>query len=459
MAVTDQILVGGNSMFGIGLQAGKGAPRSINSLFRWFSYTGIPYGINQSIQNLPPEGGKSITPRAAYKSSAYGAGQISLIPRLISDFAYILLASMGNDTVTAGFRFGKADDTTPYADKAQAGSNIHTISLATNEADIPYLTTRRMLEGAQRLGEIVQDNRIGGLELTIPSAGPMSANLELLGRTPTDADVFDLDPWTNWGLGSVSYEADNAFGLSVDGNSVVLLDGAGLYCTGIVASMQNSLLPPNQGQVIGSLTPLDYPVLGRVATVRATVLVTNYNLYRDIYAGAHAAANTKLTSAVKMGNLDFRVYSPATFDASGTPVQYALNVRTTGTNIAWSLPAPLPVNPQQPVLMTLVGTVQRPASGNYLDFRFQNTNTNPYVGTKAAKTAATISFSTTTGNHILDSGSGFVTAGFANGDKVVVKGSKSNDNVYTVTAVAAGDLTVTEAVTVEAAGSTITVAA
>ena len=28
MAVTDQILVGGNSMFGIGLQAGKGAPRS-----------------------------------------------------------------------------------------------------------------------------------------------------------------------------------------------------------------------------------------------------------------------------------------------------------------------------------------------------------------------------------------------------------------------------------------------
>ena len=100
MAVTDQILVGGNSMFGIGLQAGKGAPRSTNSLFRWFSYTGLQYGLNQQIQNLPPEGGKSITPRGAYKSSAYGAGQFSLVPRLISDFATILLAAMGSAPLT-----------------------------------------------------------------------------------------------------------------------------------------------------------------------------------------------------------------------------------------------------------------------------------------------------------------------------------------------------------------------
>ena len=58
MAVTDQILVGGNSMFGIGLQAGKGVPRPNNSGYRWFSYTALPYGVNQPIQNLPPEGGK-----------------------------------------------------------------------------------------------------------------------------------------------------------------------------------------------------------------------------------------------------------------------------------------------------------------------------------------------------------------------------------------------------------------
>ena len=453
MAVTDQILVGGNSMFGIGLQAGKGAPRTTNSLFRWFSYTGLPYGINQSIQNLPPEGGKSITPRAAYKSSAYGAGQISLIPRLISDFSSILLASMGNDTVTAGYRFGKVADTTPYADTAQTGSNLHTISLAANEADIPYVTTRRMLEGAQRLGEIVQDNRIGGLELTIPASGPMSANVELMGRTPTDVDVFDLDPWTNWGLSGASYEADSAFGLSVDGNSVVLLDGAGLYCTGLVVAMQNSLLPPNQGQVIGSLTPLDYPVLGRVATIRATVLVTNYNLYRDIYAGAHAATNTKLASAVKMGNLDFRVYSPATFDASGTPVNYALQVRTLGTNIAWALPAPLAVNPQQPVLLTLVGTVQRPASGNYLDFRFQNSVSTAYTPYVLRHSATTTSF--TSGTKTI-AGTGF--PAFVTGDKIVISGSQSNDGLYTISGTpTATSITVTESLVTETAGATVVI--
>jgi len=237
----------------------------------------------------------------------------------------------------------------------------------------------------------------------------------------------------------------------------VRFDGADLYCTGLVVTMQNTLLPPNQGQVIGAYTPLDYPVLGRAATIRATVLVTNYNLYRDIYAGGHAAGNTKFSSAVKMGNLDFRIYSPATFNSGNT--QHAMQVRTSQTQISWSLPAPLPVNPQQPMIMTLIGTVQRPASGNYLDFRFQNGVALEYKATKALLTGVTISFSATTGNHILDSGSGFVTAGFEVGDKVIVSGSANNDGVYTVTAVAAGDLTVTETVTTETAGASITVKA
>ena len=308
-----------------------------------------------------------------------------------------------------------------------------------------------------RLGEQVQDNRIGSLELTIPASGPMSASVEMMGRVPNDADMFDLDPYTDWNLAAASYEADNAFGLSVDGNSAVRFDGGDLYCTGLVATMQNSLLPPNQGQVIGAYTPLDYPVMGRAATIRATVLVTNYNLYRDIYAGGHAVGNTKFSSQVKMGDLDFRIYSPATFNSGNT--QYAMQVRMLGANIAWALPAPLPVNPQQPMIMTLIGTVQRPASGNYLEYRFQNAAANAYAATKAVLTGATISFSATTGNHILDSGSGFVTAGFAVGDKVIVSGSASNDGVYTVTAVAAGDLTVTETVTPTAAGATITLKA
>lgn len=65
--------------------------------------------------------------------------------------------------------------------------------------------------------------------------------------------------------------------------------------------------------------------------------------------------------------------------------------------------------------------------------------------------ADTISF---TGNTILDSGNGFVTAGFIAGD-IVVQDSKLNDGFYTLTNVAAGILTVSESLKTEAADNVI----
>lgn len=71
------------------------------------------------------------------------------------------------------------------------------------------------------------------------------------------------------------------------------------------------------------------------------------------------------------------------------------------------------------------------------------------------KTGTTISFTAATPGHILDSASGL--AIFAVGQKVTVSGSTLNDSTFTITAVAAGDLTVTETTAVEAAGVSITV--
>ena len=58
---------------------------------------------------------------------------------------------------------------------------------------------------------------------------------------------------------------------------------------------------------------------------------------------------------------------------------------------------------------------------------------------------------------ITDSGSGFVTAGFAATDKIRVIGSASNDGDYQLTNAAAGTLTITGTFTTEAAGESITV--
>jgi hypothetical protein len=84
------------------------------------------------------------------------------------------------------------------------------------------------------------------------------------------------------------------------------------------------------------------------------------------------------------------------------------------------------------------------------DLNMRNVDRNQY-------SASTISFSTSGGNHILDSANGL--AGFLVGDKIVVSGASNagNNSTFTVTASAAGDLTVTETVTTEAAGQSITI--
>lgn len=69
------------------------------------------------------------------------------------------------------------------------------------------------------------------------------------------------------------------------------------------------------------------------------------------------------------------------------------------------------------------------------------------------KTATTISFDNS--NSILDSGNGFGI--FVAGQKVRVRGSTSNDGIFTVSVAAAGELTVSETTATEAAGASITV--
>jgi len=70
--------------------------------------------------------------------------------------------------------------------------------------------------------------------------------------------------------------------------------------------------------------------------------------------------------------------------------------------------------------------------------------------------ATTISFAT---NVISDSGLGFITKGFKNGDLITISGSSDNDGDYTVVTVAAGTLTLGSGVvlTTEVVGSTVTV--
>jgi len=86
--------------------------------------------------------------------------------------------------------------------------------------------------------------------------------------------------------------------------------------------------------------------------------------------------------------------------------------------------------------------------------------TNPDVNLICAATIAFVDGGASE-DTITDSGSGFVTAGFKTGDTIYIEGTTSNDTTtgFTLTAVAAGTLTVaTDTLTAESAGTVFAVA-
>lgn len=447
-----QIQIASSTMFGIGIQAAHNVPRYNNAFFRYFPFTSAPYGVNQPTANLPLESGRTITPRGSYKSGVWGAGQVSLLPRFTDDIGYLLLALMGRDMypdeVTAADGLGADHD---IAGASLSGLATHTFVYNVKESNLPYVTTRRVLEGPTNLGEQIVDARIANAEINIPNTGVMTANLELMGRIPSTSDLFIPDPDTTWAMSSANpFDDDAAYALSVDPLSSVTIMGGSVPCTGLSLTVSNNLLSPDQARIVGSQTPLDFPVLSRNITIQATVLVTDYDLYRDLTAGGHTSADKKWSAAIKRGNVDFRVYSPFSF--STPTAQAAFQFKTTSGNVDWSVRGTPNYQAGQPVVMTLVGNVQRQSTGHYAELRFQNKTLASYKPYIASVVGTGVTF---TANHILDAGSGFT--GIAAGDKVVVTGATTNNGVFTVTNAAAGDLTVSETLTAEngLAGTTV----
>lgn len=121
---------------------------------------------------------------------------------------------------------------------------------------------------------------------------------------------------------------------------------------------------------------------------------------------------------------------------------------------------PVAVGDQDPRLPTqdendaLVGASGDPSSTNV--YETQNDTSNA-----ATMTATTIAFVNSNPDTITDSGNGFVTAGFKQGQSITITGSGSNDGTYTIAGVAAGTLTLIASDTLvnEIAGASVTIQA
>ena len=94
------------------------------------------------------------------------------------------------------------------------------------------------------------------------------------------------------------------------------------------------------------------------------------------------------------------------------------------------------------------------SSGGTVNFRFKWVKS-----ISATITASTIAFVDSNPDTITDSGNGFLTAGFKAEDTIIVSGSASNNINATIASVVAGTITLvaSDALTVEAAGATVTI--
>jgi hypothetical protein len=380
-----RIPIASDGRFGIAVQSVKGTPVSDAAKYRYFQYTSSPFGMNQPTTQLPQIAGGKIIPAGLYKSGIWGAGALNLVPFLDNNFGYLLLAALGQDDVTLDYRMDPAGG----ADVSAAGVNLHTFTYKDVQSDIPYLSTRKLIQFTTPLGEQTQDGRVNNLEMSLPGNGVMTATIDMLSRVPGDAAAtFTDDPFgtgTTTGAGDwddvavPNYDSTTAYGLASDPLSCVRLNDTSLPCSGLVVTMANNLLPADRGRVIGSPTPVDYPVLSRSINLRATVFMASYDLYKDIFAGGHAHTDRGWSTSIVSGDLDFIAYAPMLVGA--TAVQHAIQVRTTGANVDWAVQGQIAQQAGEPLIITLNGTLRMPDedSDPYVEVRLQNGETAEYA--------------------------------------------------------------------------------
>jgi len=178
--------------------AGFEVPNTTDNQFYYYVARDLAFGPMKNQAALPPEIGGRALPSGMFVAGAWGAGGISLIPRLDNRFGWLLLAAMGDvstvsDTTIAHYLAGGSG--------ADAGINTHIFRFySSDQFFIPYLTLRRLLPhptSTYELGEILQDARVAALTVTGAAAAPVTADLDVMARLYQSDYDFDFNPgWT-----------------------------------------------------------------------------------------------------------------------------------------------------------------------------------------------------------------------------------------------------------------------
>ncbi len=354
-----------DSLFGVGIQVdGSGTNyermaagyENPTGTIHYFPLTDCDVGLTKTQDQLPPEiGGKALA-LGNYVTGVWGGGTASLIPRLSNRLGWLLLATTGSCSTVQNT---KASDLTLFGGGGATTAGVHShIFTFASEAEFfaPWITMHRLLPhatAAERVGELLQDGRIGTFTYSMTSGAPVTVDLGVVGRRLQDDPEFDFEP--GW---SATYDDFSTFAVpSCDGYFKV--GGEAFATTAVSVTVNNNVLPPMQSVVVGSVDPMDFPLLTRDVTVTATVLVDNYDLYVSTFAGADVdvSEGNDATSSCTVYGADLDVMSAAQTFITGTePYRLRIVTPPDGDSVKWQV-QPLRVTPGQPVVLQMTGTV------------------------------------------------------------------------------------------------------
>lgn len=365
------------ALFGLSIQ-GDGTPSNTGfgtaetTGFTYYLLSDLAMGPVKNQNTLPPELGGRALPSGAFATGAHAEGTVSLIPRLDNRLGWLLLATMGeastvSDTTIAHYVAGSSG--------ADAGINTHVFRFYnTDQFWVPYCTIRRLLPhttAASTLGETWQDGRVRSLTLTAAGASPVTCDLDMIARLEQSESNKQFDFGATW---EAIYDGFDDFAVA-NCTGHFKIENTSFDVTNVAVTLTNNLLPAEQAMKIGSIHPIDYPVLGRAAAVTATILIDDYDLYVSTFEGVvNAGTDTDATCIVYKADVDAE-FTTQTYISGTEPYRIRIRSNAAEDNVAWQV-RPIRVQPNQPIVLQVMANLLATGTGDPLQVLLQNATAN-----------------------------------------------------------------------------------
>jgi hypothetical protein len=269
-----------SSAVGLARQSAKGTEMAYESGFHWMLAEQAMAGPQEGILALPMEMGGGLFPRGRVKTSVFGAGALSGIPRPES-LGLVLLGMFGSSASA------EIDpDTTPASGDEYYQ---HTFTIASDASATDYFTARRTIgsdltASGTGFGETIVDCRMESMALEMRAADYVRGSYSFNGITPSlvkDPSTWTIDPDSNSpfvaAAGSAKIQtADTSTTLPVRAASIAMTNAQDIA----------------RQFIIGSYYPRDVDIVGRTALVSYVVYLPDEAWYQKLIYDPTAVSTT-----------------------------------------------------------------------------------------------------------------------------------------------------------------------